>query len=172
MSSRPWMPFYIADYLKHTRRLSTIEHGAYFLLIMEYWKAGELPDNDEQLRRITGMTTKEWRRSRSHLQSFFFDGWRHKRLDMELTRSAEISSKRSASAKIMHANAGAKAPLLHPHARASSQSQSQSQSPKKKGSPIGDIEADAPMARFQSARKINPSTKSRTISNLPALEGK
>jgi uncharacterized protein YdaU (DUF1376 family) len=146
MSSRPWMPFYIADYLKDTRRLSTIEHGAYLLLIMEYWTAGELPDNDEQLRRITGMTTKEWRRSKSHLQSFFFDGWRHKRLDMELARSAEISSKRSASAKKMHANAGAKVVPLHTHARASSQSQSQSQlqSPKKEP-PIGGTEADVPV---------------------------
>jgi len=163
MSSRPWMPFYIADYLKDTRRLSTIEHGAYLLLIMEYWTAGELPDNDEQLRRITGMTTKEWRRSKSHLQSFFFDGWRHKRLDMELARSAEISSKRSASAKKMHANAGANAGAevvpLHTHARASSQSQSQSQSQlqsPKKESPIGGIEADAPKPASAKRQKNKP----------------
>lgn len=149
MSRRPWMPLYIADYLKDTRRLTTVEHGAYILLIMEYWTYGGLPDDDDRLRLITGMSAAEWRRSRSALQSFFFDGWRHKRLDAELARSEEISRKRSASAKIMHANAGAKVVPLHPHAGAST-SQSQSQSPKKKG-------ANAPSARAKPVKIPMPS---------------
>lgn len=128
---RPWMPLYVADYLRDTRRLSTVEHGAYLLLIMEYWTSGGLPSDDDQLRRITGMTAGEWRRSKENLQSFFFDGWKHKRLDAELARSSEISSKRSASAKIKHANAaanaGAKDAVLHTHTGATSQSQSQLQ---------------------------------------------
>lgn len=132
--SRPWMPFYVADYIRDTRRLTPAEHGAYLHLILEYWTSGELPDDDRQLARIAGMTTAEWRRARPNVQVFFHDGWKHKRIDAELARSAEISSKRAASAKLKHskssANAPANAEQLDTHARASSQPQSQPQEQK------------------------------------------
>jgi len=125
--SRPWMPLYVADYLRDTRRLTAAEHGAYLLLIMEYWTSGSLPDDDRQLSRITCMTPAEWRRARPNVQSFFTDGWRHKRIDTELAKSAEISSKRSASAKQKHSNRSANAEQLDTHAGATSQPQSPSQ---------------------------------------------
>src|SRR4051794_27031196 len=37
---RPWMAFYPADYLGDTGHLSTTEHGAYALLIFNYWMRG------------------------------------------------------------------------------------------------------------------------------------
>ncbi len=123
--SRPWMPLYVADYLRDTRRLTAAEHGAYLLLIMEYWTAGELPDDDRQLSRIACMTSAEWRRTRPNVQPFFTDGWKHKRIDAELAKSAEISSKRSASAKLKHSNRSANAEQLDTHAGATSQPQSQ-----------------------------------------------
>lgn len=129
--SRPWMPLYVADYLRDTRRLTAAEHGAYLLLIMEYWTSGSLPDDDRQLCRIACMSTPEWKRARPNIEGFFHDGWKHKRIDAELAKSQEISSKRSASAKQMHskrsANADANAEQLDTHARASSQPQSQKQ---------------------------------------------
>jgi uncharacterized protein YdaU (DUF1376 family) len=123
--SRPWMPLYVADYLRDTRRLTAAEHGAYLLLIMEYWTSGSLPDDDRQLSRITCMTPAEWRRARPNVQPFFTDGWKHKRIDAELARSAEISSKRSASAKQKHSNRSANAEQLDTHAGATSQPQPQ-----------------------------------------------
>jgi uncharacterized protein YdaU (DUF1376 family) len=123
--SRPWMPLYVADYLRDTRRLTAAEHGAYLLLIMEYWTAGELPDDDRQLSRIACMTPAEWRRARPNVQGFFQDGWTHKRINAELARSAEISSKRSASAKLKHSNRSANAKQVDTHAGATSQPQSQ-----------------------------------------------
>ena len=133
--SRPWMPLYVADYLRDTRKLTAAEHGAYLLLIMEYWTAGELPDDDRQLARIASMTPAEWKRARPNVEGFFHDGWKHKRLDAELARSAEISSKRAASAKLKHSNRSAIAEQVDTHAGATSQPQSPSQ--QKDSEPIG-----------------------------------
>jgi uncharacterized protein YdaU (DUF1376 family) len=87
MSKRPWMPFYVADYLKDTRHLTTLEHGAYLLLIMEYWVKGGLPGQDRQLARIAGMRIAEWRAIKPTIAAFFHDEWRHKRLDAELAKA-------------------------------------------------------------------------------------
>jgi len=123
--SRPWMPLYVADYLRDTRRLTAAEHGAYLLLIMEYWTSGALPDDDKQLCRIACMSAGEWRRARPNIEGFFQAGWKHKRIDAELAKSAEISSKRSASAKQKHSKSTANAEQLDTHAGATSQPQSQ-----------------------------------------------
>ena len=49
----PYIPLFVADYLADTSHLSTLEHGAYLLLIMNYWQRGEsLPCGDMQLARI------------------------------------------------------------------------------------------------------------------------
>lgn len=134
------MPLYIADYLRDTRKLTTAEHGAYLLLIMEYWTAGELPADDRQLSRIVGMTAPEWRKAKPNVQSFFTDGWRHKRIDKELAKSAEISSKRSASAKQRHSKSDANAEQLDTHARASSQPQSQKKEDAADAAPDPEVE--------------------------------
>jgi len=81
------MPLYIADYLADTRRLRAAEHGAYLLLIMEYWTVGSLPDDDAQLARIAAMTDREWRAARPIIEALFQQGWRHKRIDAELERA-------------------------------------------------------------------------------------
>jgi uncharacterized protein YdaU (DUF1376 family) len=86
----PYMPFFVGDYLKETRRLTTEEHGAYVLLILEYWaKGGNLPDDDAQLARIAGLKLPTWRKMRPVIQAFFHDGWRHEGLDKQLVYAAD-----------------------------------------------------------------------------------
>jgi uncharacterized protein YdaU (DUF1376 family) len=98
-----WMPLFVADYLADTRRLSTLEHGAYLLLLMEYWKHGPLADDDAELATITGMDRKLWAKEVGPRIRRFFqvhdDGLLHqKRIDSERRRASEISEKRRAAA--------------------------------------------------------------------------
>lgn len=74
MTGRPdsFMPFYIADYLADTGHLSTIEHGAYLLLLFHYWRTGKaLPDDDQTLRKITRMSITEWDTVSAPIRSLF-----------------------------------------------------------------------------------------------------
>ena len=92
---RPWMPLYVGDYLGDTGHLTTAQHGAYLLLMMHYWRKGELPDCDRQLSKITKLPLKTWCDYRPVLQDFFHAGWRHKRIDAELERMMRVSEKRA-----------------------------------------------------------------------------
>lgn len=73
MAEFPALPFWTDAYLGDTRHLTTIEHGAYFLLLVAAWrtKTCDLPDDDEQLRRIAGLTAKQWERIGPVLRPFF-----------------------------------------------------------------------------------------------------
>lgn len=86
---RPWMPFYVYDYLGDTEHLSTLQHGAYCLLLFCYWRRGGLPNDDQQLANITKMSLDDWLIHRPVLKAFFYDGWHHKRVEAELRRSTE-----------------------------------------------------------------------------------
>ena len=99
-----WMPVYIGDYLADTMRLSTVQHGAYFLLMMEYWKQGPLPNDHDELSAIARADRKVWDKSIWPTLKRFFsledDGLFHqKRADRERAFAAEKSEKRSAAAR-------------------------------------------------------------------------
>jgi uncharacterized protein YdaU (DUF1376 family) len=83
---RAWMPLYVGDYLRDTRDLSTLQHGAYLLLIMHYWQHDALPGDDARLAAITGLSVAQWRRIREPVQAKFAEGWRHKRIEAEIAR--------------------------------------------------------------------------------------
>lgn len=92
--STPWMPFYVADYLADTRRLDTLEHGAYMLLILEYWRQGGLPKDDATLARLVLVDASTWARIKPVISSFFDADWRHKRIDAELEKAREKNERR------------------------------------------------------------------------------
>jgi uncharacterized protein YdaU (DUF1376 family) len=83
------MSLHIGDYLKDTTHLDATLHGAYLLLIMHYWVKGSLPDDDVRLARIARMSLTQWRKARPILEAFFFDGWRHKRIEREIAEAIE-----------------------------------------------------------------------------------
>jgi uncharacterized protein YdaU (DUF1376 family) len=93
--NRPWMSLYVGDYLGDTGHLTTTQHGAYLLLMMHYWRKGELPDDDRQLCEIAKLPLKTWNEYRATLHDFFHDGWKHKRIDAELERMMRVSAKRA-----------------------------------------------------------------------------
>lgn len=101
---RPWFALYPGDYLADTSRLSTEGHGAYLLLLMDYYSSGApLPDDDVVLANITKLPITAWRRLRPVLASFFVivDGkWRHIRVEKELREAETKYSKRAAAGKI------------------------------------------------------------------------
>lgn len=95
-----WMPLYIGDYLQDTTRLSTEQHGAYLLLIMDYWTNGPLPDDDAALAQVTRLQPAAWKKTRPVIARFFSieDGeWRHKRIDEEHARALKFVEKQKAN---------------------------------------------------------------------------
>lgn len=99
-----WMPLYIADYMADTNRLSTVQHGAYLLLIMDYWRNGRIPNDRDTLLQITRLSADAWSMLVALLEQFFTlseDGkWVHSRLEEELQSAKENSDKSRARAKL------------------------------------------------------------------------
>jgi uncharacterized protein YdaU (DUF1376 family) len=89
------MPLYVGDYLAKTGHLTTLQHGAYLLLIMHYWSNGGLPTTDRELMAIARMTEPEWVGNCHAIARFFDRNWRHNRIDEEIIKSQNISQRRS-----------------------------------------------------------------------------
>lgn len=113
------MPLYIGDYLADTMRLTTEQHGAYLLLLMQYWRCGCLPDDDGELSAITKLPIDSWVKMRPKLARFFsVEGgfWTQKRVEKE--RAAAESRRLSAqeNGKKGGRPRGAKKPTKNPEA--------------------------------------------------------
>lgn len=87
-----WMPMYWGDYLKKTARFTLAHHGAYMLLIAEYWSTGQaIPADPEEQALIVRVPVRDWLRLRPKIAEKFDerdDRWHHQRIDRELAKAA------------------------------------------------------------------------------------
>lgn len=123
MAAIPFMPLYVAEYLADAAHLSTLEHGAYMLLIMNYWQRAEpLPDSDRKLARLARLSDEQWLSIRDDIADFFTiaDGlWKHGRIEHELDKArgkleqARNAGKASAKSRLNGRATGAQRELNH-----------------------------------------------------------
>ncbi|WP_370999537.1 YdaU family protein [Escherichia coli] len=101
MAALPYMQLYIADYLADTMHLSAEEHGAYLLLMFNYWQTGKpIPKN--RLAKNARLTNERWADVEPSLQEFFCDNgeeWVHLRIEEDLASVREKLTKKSAAGK-------------------------------------------------------------------------
>ncbi|EEV4364195.1 DUF1376 domain-containing protein [Escherichia coli] len=101
MAALPYMQLYIADYLADTMHLSAEEHGAYLLLMFNYWQTGKpIPKN--RLAKIARLTNERWADVEPSLREFFCDNgeeWMHLRIEEDLASVREKLTKKSAAGK-------------------------------------------------------------------------
>lgn len=162
-----WMPLYVADYLADTLHLTTAEHGAYMLLIMQYWRGGgPIPDNDARLARVVRATPEEWAAMRPSVAELFKIGdgvWRHKRVDAELAAAVARAGLQRARTEAATEARWKRNDIRNGHRDASvttSVTESSSPSP-----------SPAPAPSPSSSQIINPET-SLTSSTVPAAAKK
>ena len=103
MASLPYIQLYISDYLSDTMHLTTEEHGAYLLIIMNYWQTGKaVPYN--RLKSITKLSNERWTDVERSLNGFFTikknGDWYHKRIEKDLARVRAKSEQARAAGKL------------------------------------------------------------------------
>lgn len=88
MAALPYIQIYIADYLADTSHLNAAQHGAYLLLIFNYWQRGKPLNNaNERLTNVARMSNDEWADAKPILSEFFKingDEWFHTRIERDL----------------------------------------------------------------------------------------
>ncbi len=101
MAALPYMQLYIADYLADTMHLSTEEHGAYLLLMFNYWQTGRaIPKS--RLGKIARLSNDRWISVESSLAEFFNDNgteWVHERIERDLESVRSSLEQKSAAGK-------------------------------------------------------------------------
>lgn len=101
MSDLPHMPLFVDAYLADTTHLSTEEHGAYCLLLFAMWRRnGSVPNDDKDLARIVGLSTRKWSKTKERLRPllvFEGDAITQKKLQKTFKKQREIVEKNRAN---------------------------------------------------------------------------
>lgn len=99
MAEIPAMLLWTDAYMADTSHLTTIEHGAYLLVLMAMWRAGgQLPDDEIRLARTARLSLDKWRRIAPTIRSFLTaaDGFvSQKRLKQEFENARGRAEKAS-----------------------------------------------------------------------------
>lgn len=104
MAEFPALPLFTDAYLGDTTHLTTIEHGAYLLLLMVAWRTRDcrLPDDDRVLSRYAKCTLGQWRRLRPIIEPFWRveNGfWKQGRLTDEHNHVRQVRESQRANGK-------------------------------------------------------------------------
>ena len=104
MAQFPALPLFTDAYLADCGHLTTIEHGAYLLLLMTAWRTDgcRLPNDDRVLARYCRLTPAQWKRIKPGIIGFFTeeDGFLYQgRLTDELTFVRQVSKRQSDKVK-------------------------------------------------------------------------
>jgi uncharacterized protein YdaU (DUF1376 family) len=114
-----FMPMFWGDFFANTLHLTAQELGAYTALIGHAWEHdGKIAVED--LQRVARVSNRNWPKVRPRVAPFFntlsdANLWTSQRVLTELTRAAEISSKRKEAAEQMHSKSRANALQTPPH---------------------------------------------------------
>ncbi len=99
MAEFPALPLWTDAYLGDTTHLTTIEHGAYLLMIIHYWKSGGgIPDDRMCFQRITKCDNRNCTLLYERVRKFFYSEngvLKHKRIDEELSNSLKNKDKQT-----------------------------------------------------------------------------
>lgn len=107
-----WMPWHIAEYLADTMHLSTLEHGAYLLLLAHGWRNdGMIADSDRNLAGVTRLPLDQWKAIRPTIERFFVTVnhpvyglcWNQKRQVEEIKKAKEQKAKSAEKVRRMTA---------------------------------------------------------------------
>lgn len=102
MAALPYIQLYVADYLADTMHLTTEEHGAYLLLIMNYWQTGRAIPK-KRLASVARLSNERWTDVEITLNEFFTETptgeWFHARIEQDLSKVKGKSEHASAAGK-------------------------------------------------------------------------
>jgi uncharacterized protein YdaU (DUF1376 family) len=99
MSGQYFMPLWTDAYLGDTKHLTTVQHGAYLLLLITMWRnGGSLPNDEKRLARTVGLQPDRWRKINKEVLALFEiegDQITQKRLSLELKKTIDLTQKRA-----------------------------------------------------------------------------
>lgn len=108
-----WMPLWVGETRRDTIGQPPEFVGMYVNLMMAAWQnGGQLPDDEKQLRRISGADVAQWHEHRQALANLFVPGrgaWTHNLIREELAKAYKIRQDRAEAGRAGGVNRWTKA---------------------------------------------------------------
>lgn len=98
-----WMPLWIADLRRNTNGYPLEFQAMYVNLMVAAWEqGGQLPDDEKQLRRISGADSIQWHEHRQALANLFVPlngAWSHNVIREQLAKAENANARRKAASQ-------------------------------------------------------------------------